>query len=444
MKKIFAISMSLFLAGCSNVQTKVINDSTAKDAHTISFQENEVLFDGNKVNEYDYVWHVDPSNEDEYYTGTEPKEDLVYVAHDIVYYPEIDESQFELINYDGEMEWATYYTKEEINSYIFSTLPNLNNEFPSQMMHSEAEAYDNPVLHINQAGEYILEGKWKGQIKIDLGEDAFEDENEKVTIYLNSLDVTCTVAPAILFNDVYECDNTWESRESYSNDVDISEAGAKVVIMDGTENNVTGANVFRLLKPTYKKEGSNVQKKRYKMDGAFYSFESLLITGEEKGTGILNITSTTYEGLDSELHLQIDSGNINIVSQDDGINVNEDNVSAFIMNGGRLTIFAGQGAEGDVIDSNGYITINGGTILGTSPSVSDEILDSDKETIVSDSATVISSGAMRNNINDGFKEPDNESFNFQNMPTPLDGEQPFDSDDRPTPPDGEQPPEKPF
>ena len=52
-------------------------------------------------------------------------------------------------------------------------------------------------------------------------------------------------------------------------------------------------------------------------------------------------------------------------------------------------IFAGQGAEGDVVDSNGYININGGFIAGTSPSVSDDMLDSEDGTYVSDEATVV-------------------------------------------------------
>ena len=122
------------------------------------------------------------------------------------------------------------------------------------------------------------------------------------------------------------------------------------------------------------------------MDGAFYSFVSMLIDGR---TGILNINSTTYEGLDTELHLQIDGGYVSIVTQDDGINVNEDHVSVFTQNGGHVMIFAGQGAEGDVVDSNGYININGGFIAGTSPSVSDDMLDSEDGAYVSDEATVI-------------------------------------------------------
>lgn len=408
MKKILIFILSIFiLCGCSQekeITEKVVyinNDVYKKysDAHVLKLNGSEVLLDDKKVNEYDYTWHISPEQEDEYYTGNKPEENKeVYLAHDIIYYPEISEESFVKQNYDGEMEWVTYYTNNEKSQYIFSTLPVLGEELPVEMMHSESEAYNNPVLHINKEGSYILEGDFNGQILIDLGEDAFNDNTKKVTIILNGANVKCDVGPAIMFKNVYEADNTWEDKKEYTNIVDISDAGAKVVIVDGTENNFTGANVYRLLKPTYKEDSTFVQKKRYKIDGAFYSCMSMFITAEERGTGILNITSTTYEGLDTELHLTLDSGYINIVSQDDGINVNEDDVSVFTMNGGRLTIFAGQGAEGDVIDSNGYIKINGGKVLGTTPSFPDEILDSNNGNEVSESATVISSGEARSNL----------------------------------------------
>ena len=57
------------------------------------------------------------------------------------------------------------------------------------------------------------------------------------------------------------------------------------------------------------------------------------VTGGAEGSGVLNITST-FEGLDTELHLTVNGGNINIFSQDDGINVNEDGVSVLTVNGG--------------------------------------------------------------------------------------------------------------
>lgn len=434
MKKALLMSLCLFLlCGCTSKNNDLDKTVEEDNKNVIVLENNSASFNSKEVPIYDYVWHINTNNEDEYFTGTKPNEDdSVYIAHDIVYYPEVSEDSFSLENYDGEQEWVTHYTSEELSDYIFATLPKLGNELPSEMMHNEKEAYNNPVLHITKAGEYELQGNFNGQILIDLGEEAFDDESQKVTIILNNANVTCSVAPAIIFYSVYEADNTWEQKETYDNKVDISNAGARVIIKDGTENNFTGANVYRLLKPKYKKEGSTVQKKRYKTDGAFYSYQSLLIEGENNGTGILNITSTTFEGLDSELHLQINSGNINIVTADDGINVNEDDVSVFIMNGGRLTIFAGQGAEGDVIDSNGFIVVNGGTILGTTPSVSDDMFDSETGVEVSENATVITGGSINSNNRNGFgpgmmpnkRREDFDPRNFENMPTPPNGQQP--------------------
>ena len=72
-------------------------------------------------------------------------------------------------------------------------------------------------------------------------------------------------------------------------------------------------------------------------------------------SGVLNITADN-EGMNSEMHLTINGGTVNIESQDDGINTNEDNVSVTTVNGGSLSVVAGRGAEGDGIDSNGYLT----------------------------------------------------------------------------------------
>lgn len=385
----------LLLSACSG--SPAGEDSSApestSDSSVITLSGNSAALDGTPVPEYDYTWNYDSSCEEPYYTGTAPEADGVYIAHDIVYYPKIEPSLFTKEKYDGETEWVTHYTASGLEDYIFSTLPVLGSDLPTDMMHDADEAYQNPVLHITKAGTYRLEGTWSGQIWVDLAgeEDCFTNEAETATLILNGVDIECTVAPAVVFYDAYECDNAWEDREDAVREIDLSGAGATVIVADGTENNVTGTNVYRLLKPEYKKEDSTVQKKLWKMDGAFYSYVSLLIDGGDRGTGILNLNATTFEGLDSELHLCINNGYINIVSQDDGINVNEDGVSVFTMNGGHLTIFAGQGAEGDVIDSNGYIDINGGFLAGTSPSAMDNMLDSDCGTDVADDARIVSS-----------------------------------------------------
>lgn len=382
----------------------IVLDSVQQEDGTYS---HSASLDGTAVAEYDYTWHADPSQvhdevDDapaEYYTGTLPGDEAVYIAHDIYYYPELDPDQFVKVNYDGDQEWAYYYTAEGYEDYIFSTLPVSGSSVPTDMMHTAEEAYENAVLHITQPGTYVLEGEWHGQIWIDLGDtdDTFTDPDAKVTLVLNGVDVTCAVAPALVFYSVYECDNTWEDQTAWSHTVDTADAGANVILADGTVNNFSGENIYRMLEAKYKSSESSsaqsvaLQKKRMKMDGAFYSYQSMNIDGQAEGTGVLNITAG-FEGLDTELHLTLNGGQVNIYSQNDGINVNEDGVSVVTINGGSLHILAGLGSEGDGIDSNGYLVINGGTVVAMANPNSDSGLDSDRGSYVN-GGTVLALGS---------------------------------------------------
>ena len=381
---------------------------SAQDDHVLVLENGTASLDGAPVPEYDYAWHADPSvvhdevkdAPAEYYTGTEPSgEDAVYIAHDIFYYPEVPAEGFKKVRYDDDTEWVYYYPAEEYQDFIWANLPVQGSSVPLSMMHSEEDAWNNPVLHITQPGTYLLSGTWQGQILVDLGDqdETFSDPEAKVTLILNGVDVTCTVAPALIFYSVYEADNTWEERESYSPDVDITDAGAKVVLADDTENTFTGTNVYRMLKAKYKDPESTdavkTQKKMRKTDAAFYSFRSMLIEGAEKGNGVLNVVSG-FEGLDSELHLTINSGKVNIQSQDDGMNVNEDGVSVLTVNGGELHIVAGLGAEGDGVDSNGYLVVNGGIVISAAKPMSDSGLDSDFGSYVNGGYVVATGSTM--------------------------------------------------
>ena len=374
----------------------------------IVLQSGSAMLNGKTVPEYDYVWHADPftvhdevkNAPAEYYTGTKPSgKDTVYIAHDIYYFPEVPAGGFQQVHYDDDTEWAYYYPVEKYQDYIWATLPVRGSGVPTEMMHTEEDAWDNPVLYITKPGTYEISGTWQGQIRIDLGDpdDTFTDENAKVTLILNGTDVTCSVAPALVVYSVYEADNGWEDRENHTAEIDISNAGVRVILADDSENNFTGTNVYRMLKTKYKDEDSKdavkVQKKMRKMDGAFYSYESMLIDGQEKGNGVLNIDSGN-EGLNSELHLTINGGKVNIRSRDDGVNVNEDGVSVLTVNGGELHITAGLGAEGDGVDSNGYIVVNGGVVISAAKPQSDSGLDSDMGTLVNGGWVVATGSAM--------------------------------------------------
>ena len=277
------------------------------------------------------------------------------------------------------------------------------------------EAYQNAVLHITQPGNYTIEGKWHGQIWVDLEnycEDPFTDPTAKVNLILNGVTIDCTVAAGLVFYNVYECDNTWEDQSSWSYKVDTSAAGAVVTLADGTVNSVTGTNIFRILKTQYKSGSTSVQKKRLKIDGAFYSYQSMAIQGEARGTGVLNITAG-YEGMNSELHLTVNGGNVNIFSQDDGINVNEDGVSALTVNGGNLHILAGLGSEGDGIDSNGFIAVNGGTVITMANPGADSGMDSDGGTYVFGGNVIALGATMDWATNDSSVSYDQAIMNLQ-------------------------------
>ena len=114
------------------------------------------------------------------------------------------------------------------------------------------------------------------------GERVLSLSGHEVTLVLDGVDITCTVAPAVIFYNVYECDEAWVAYDA----------------------------------------------------------------GEAEGTGLLSITAEN-EGLDSELHLTVNGGQISIQAQNDGINTNEDNVSVTTINGGGLQINAGLGVEGE-------------------------------------------------------------------------------------------------
>lgn len=391
MKKTISLLLSLVTVFGTAVFASAEENEKYPSAVYINLNGDSAEMNSEEVSEYSYTWHCDPSvSHDEvkdapaeYYTGEKPEETpAIYIDHELYYYPSLDESGFSLVNYDGEQEWAYYYTDGVNNDYIFATLPRLGDSIPTYMMHTEEEAAENKVLHITEAGTYILSGEWKGQISIDLGDtdEVFTDENQKVNIVLNGANITCTVAPGIVFKNVYECDNTWEESEEHSVQVDTINAGATVTVADGTDNTVSGENIFRMLKTKYKDENSTdeikTQKKMRKIDAALYSYMTMNITAEEEGTGTLTVNSG-FEGIDSELHMNIMGGNITVNSQDDGMNVNEDDVSVMIFSGGNVTVNAALGAEGDGVDSNGFIRIDGGTININGIRVPDSALDSE-------------------------------------------------------------------
>lgn len=323
------------------------------DVSYIQLSDEKILMDGKKV-------------------GSDARQP-VYTANDIIYY-------------------------EENKDFTYG-------EGSDKDAHSAAEAAAHTVVHITKPGTYALSGTLsKGQIAVDLGEDAKENPEAVVTLLLKGADITCEVAPAVIFYDVYECGS--DDADQASKDVDTVKAGANVIIADGTTNTIHGSYVEKIYEPGSivlnedKTEVTDAEK-LHKYDGAFYSRRTMNVTGEENGDGILNIYAQN-EGLDSELHLTINGGIINIYSGNDGINTNEDGVSVTTINGGALTIqVTGETGEGDGIDSNGWLVIKGGKVIASACADSaDAGIDSDMGIHIQ-GGTVIASGHMLDRIEEG-------------------------------------------
>ena len=253
----------------------------------------------------------------------------------------------------------------------------------SAMTHSASKAKGNPVLHITAPGVYKISGTWQGQIWVDIpdesvtdGTDSEDDPKAQVILILNGVTVNCSVAPALVFKNVYECGTT-DSDVAQSTSMDVYQnlvseddednldlnAGAIVLLAGGETNTLTGANVARINKLKLNSDDGYVEtadslkyvkslKKMYKLDGALHSRMSMVIANASASNPGTLVINASYEGLDSEEHMYIESGVITINAADDGINVNDDDTSVFHMDGGSLTVVS---TGGDGIDSNGYI-----------------------------------------------------------------------------------------
>ena len=277
----------------------------------------------------------------------------VFISRDILYYENKTQYDSGLPYGDGE-EWE---------------------------MHSREEAAAHLVVNITAPGTYRVTGKLdRGQIRVDLGENAASNPDAVVNLILDGVEITCTVAPAIVFQNVYECDGNWSQDKAKPN-VDTTAAGANLILEENSRNILNGSHVAKIYKD---KEG---EKKLWKQDGAVYSYMSLNVYGP----GALEINADN-EGLDTELHLSIFGGDITIRSGNDGINTNEDGVSVTAIHGGNLRILAGLGEEGDGIDSNGYLVIYGGNVVSSAHPASDAGLDSDLGSFIH-GGTVIALGA---------------------------------------------------
>ena len=246
-------------------------------------------------------------------------------------------------------------------------------------------SYSNSVLTISESGSYILSGTLNGQLSVSV--------TGEIDLIFNGATIKTSSTNALVIVKAYEMDTSSSMTPTIARALDFSKAGVKIIIADGTTNLISGA-------------------KSSSKDGAIHSAVTILFTGETKGTGVLNVVGTS-EGIEAERHLCVSGGVLNIAAQDDGINAKTDNVAVIFVKGGKVLVNSGLGNEGDGIDSNGYIFVEGGEIYSSAKPNADSGLDSNKGIYV-DGGRVYATGSSMDMAETGSAQPTmNLIFNSQ-------------------------------
>lgn len=130
-------------------------------------------------------------------------------------------------------------------------------------------------------------------------------------------------------------------------------AGNNIIISDGSfkidsyDDTIHSNNIVQII---------NGELQLSSGDDGIHSDNALLIEG-----GDIQINKS-YEGLESKI-ITIKNGTINIQSEDDGINVNQEREGTLNVLGGSIYI----DSNGDGLDSNGSIYMSGGTVIVKGP-----------------------------------------------------------------------------
>ncbi len=199
---------------------------------------------------------------------------------------------------------------------------------------------DGSFVTITAGGTYLLSGDLAdGMVQV-------QAPDEIVTLVLDGVNIANSSGPAILIAAADE---------------------AIVTLADGSEN--------------FLADGGASEE-----DAALYSLASLTING----TGSLAVQGNANEGISSTMDITIESGDIRVQAFEDGINASTDGVSQINISGGYLFV---ETETGDAIDSNGTITITGGTVIALGALVDmNGGIDADGAVTI-DGGTVIATGA---------------------------------------------------
>ena len=311
---------------------------------------------------------------------------------------------------------SSYFTEKDCDtSYDESTASKIELSGSSARVSGDGVTVSDSTVTISKAGTYVISGQSDG-VQIKIAADKSDDVKlvlKGATMTNTDATISATSAGHVYLTLAEGTTNSLSDSSSNSDEkanaalfskVDLTINGSGTLTVDGKKSNAIKANdILHITGGTFnitsvgdafnvndelnitgatmtidaKEDGVKVDNDDDMTVGNMYlANNTITVTAGDDGihaSGNLVIDSGTYtvknatEGIEGK-SITINGGDINVYSTDDGVNAANKNAQQsdiyFTMTGGNLTVEVGQG-DTDPIDSNGNITVTGGTIKMT-------------------------------------------------------------------------------
>ena len=308
---------------------------------------------------------------------------------------------------------SSYFTEKDYDtSYDENTASKIELSGSSASVSGDGVTVSGSTVTISKAGTYVISGQSDG-VQIKIAADKSDDVKlvlKGATMTNTDAAISATSAGHVYLTLAEGTTNSLSDSSSNSDEkanaalfskVDLTINGSGTLNVDGKKSNAIKANdTLHITGGTFnitsvgdafnvndelnvtgttmtidaKEDGVKVDNDEDMTVGNMYlANNTITVTAGEDGihaSGNLVIDSGTYtvknatEGIEGK-SITINGGDINVYSTDDGVNAANKNAQQsdiyFTMTGGNLTVEVGQG-DTDPIDSNGNITVTGGTI----------------------------------------------------------------------------------